>query len=73
MPGRDAIEVEGRVIEALDNGLFRVELANGHRLLGHLPGRRRELAAAIVAGDTVRMRLSHFDLSKGCIVKRKEK
>jgi translation initiation factor IF-1 len=70
MPSHLGIEVAGRVVEALGRGLFRVELANGHRLLGHVSGRQRELAAAILAGDKVTVRLSHYDLSTGCITRK---
>jgi translation initiation factor IF-1 len=67
MAGKDAIQVEGRVVEALPKCLFWVELANGHRLLAHVPGRSRRLAEGISAGDVVTVALSPFDLSKGCI------
>lgn len=68
MSNEDSIQVEGRVVEALPNSLFRVELANGHRMLAHVSGRMRLSFAHIVCGDAVTVQLSPYDLSKGCIV-----
>jgi len=65
---QDGIQVEGRIVEVLPRTLFRVELANGHRLLAHLPARSRKMAERLAVGDTVKLRLSHFDLSTGRIV-----
>ena len=48
--------------------LFTVELANGHRLLGHVPKRGREAAAKLALGDKVRLEVSPFDLSKGRVI-----
>ncbi len=39
MARKDAIEVEGTVVELLPNTMFRVELANGHRVLAHISGK----------------------------------
>jgi translation initiation factor IF-1 len=64
MARKDAIQVEGRVVEALPKRLFWVELANGHRLLAHVS---RRVARAFLAGDVVRVDVSPYDLSKGCI------
>ena len=69
MPGENAIRLEGTVIEVLREALlFRVELANGHRLLGHVSKRRQKEAAALKAGDKVSLEMSPFDFSKGRIV-----
>ena len=68
MPGDDAFQVEGVIAVALANGTYRVELANGHRLLGFVPGKRRLNSRPMVAGDKVRVRLSPFDLSVGRIL-----
>ncbi|MGD1085180.1 MAG: translation initiation factor IF-1 [Verrucomicrobiota bacterium] len=72
MAGKDGIEVEGRIVEVLPRTLFRVELANGHRLLGHVPAARRPMAQALAAGDKVRLRLSPFDLSTGRILQKEQ-
>ncbi len=69
VPGEDAIRLEGSLIEVLrESKLFRVELANGHRLLGHVSSRRQQEAAALKPGDKVILELSPFDFSKGRIV-----
>ena len=68
MPRADAIEVEGTIVEALPHGLYRVELANGHRLLGHFKGQARKNPPSLAPGRKVGLELSPFDLSKGCIV-----
>ena len=69
MPGEDAIRLEGVVVEILkESRLFRVELVNGHRLLGHVPARRQREAAALKPGDKVNLQMSPFDFSTGRIV-----
>lgn len=66
----DVITVEGGVTEVLPNNIFRVELANGHRLLAHLSGKMRLSFTKISVGDRVKMELSPFDLSKGTIIEK---
>ena len=62
-----AIEVEGIIVEVLRDKLYRVELPNGHKVLGHLAG--RDLAAApLAAGRVVALEMSPFDFSRGRIV-----
>ena len=57
MPKKDgAIEVEGTVVEPLPNAMFRVELANGHRVLAHISGKMRMHYIRILPGDRVRRR-----------------
>jgi len=68
MAGEDAFKVEGRIVEAMQNGTYRVELANGHRLLGFVSGRLRQTLRPFAPGDTVRLRLSPCDLSCGRIL-----
>jgi translation initiation factor IF-1 len=69
VPGEDAIRLKGTVIEVLKEAtLFRVELVNGHRLLGHVSPRRRAEAAELKAGHEVNLEMSAFDFSKGRIV-----
>jgi translation initiation factor IF-1 len=68
MPREDAFEVEGVVIEALSNGTWRLELSNGHRLLGFATRRIRENLDLIGPGDKVRIKLAPFDLSTGRIL-----
>jgi translation initiation factor IF-1 len=61
MPGKDAFKVEGVIVEALANGTYRAELANGHRLLAFVPGRARLKFAGLAVGDKVNLELSSFD------------
>ena len=67
MAKKDAIEVEGKVVELLPNTMFRVELANGHRVLAHVSGRMRLHFIRILPGDSVRVEMSPYDLTKGRI------
>lgn len=64
----EAIEVEGIVKEALPNTMFRVELKNGHVILGHLSGKMRKHYIRIVPGDSVKVELSPYDLNRGRII-----
>ena len=68
MPGTDAFKVEGLVVEALPNGTYRVELANGHRLLGFVAGRAKAKFAGLKSGTRVKLALSPYDLSQGRIL-----
>ena len=73
MPGENVIRLKGTVVEVLKEArLFRVELVNGHRLLGHVSKRRHEEAAELKLGDKVNLEMSPFDFSKGRIVFRTE-
>ena len=68
MPKRDAIEVEGTVVEALPDAKFRVELDGGDRVvLAYLSGKVKLNFVRIVPGDRVRVELSPYDLSQGRI------
>ena len=70
MPKEDAIEVEGTVVEPLPNAMFRVELANGHRILAHISGKMRMHFIKILPGDKVTVELSPYDLTRGRITYR---
>ena len=63
----DVIELEGKVIEALPNATFRVELENGHNILAHISGKLRMNFIRILVGDIVTVEVSPYDLSKGRI------
>ncbi len=67
MARKDAIEVEGTVVELLPNTMFRVELPNGHRVLAHISGKMRLHFIRILPGDKVMLEVSAYDLSKGRI------
>lgn len=70
MSKQDVIEVEGTVIEPLPNAMFRVELANGHKVLAHVSGKIRMNFIRILPGDRVTVELSPYDLSRGRITYR---
>jgi translation initiation factor IF-1 len=70
MTKKTAIEVEGRVVESLPNAMFRVELANGHKVLAHISGKIRVHYIKILPGDKVLVELSPYDLSRGRITYR---
>jgi len=70
MAKKDAIEVEALVKEPLPNAMFKVELANGHRVLAHVSGRMRLHFIKILPGDRVLVELSPYDLGRGRITYR---
>ncbi|MBU6213679.1 MAG: translation initiation factor IF-1 [Actinomycetales bacterium] len=71
MAKRDgAIELEGTIIEALPNAMFRVELENGHKVLAHISGKMRQHYIRILLDDRVVVELSPYDLTRGRIVYR---
>ena len=63
----DVIEMEGKVIEALPNPMFQVELPNGHRIMAHISGKMRMNFIRIYPGDKVTIELSPYDLTRGRI------
>ena len=67
MSKEDVIEVEGVVVEALPNTVFRVELENGHKVLAHISGKLRMNYIKILPGDKVKLELSPYDLTRGRI------
>jgi translation initiation factor IF-1 len=71
MPKKDgAIEIEGRVVEPLPNAMFRVELQNGHKVLAHNSGKRRQHDLPTQPEDRVVGELAPSDLTRGRIVYR---
>ena len=67
MSKSDVIEMEGKVIEALPNAMFQVELLNGHQILAHISGKMRMNFIRIYPGDKVTIELSPYDLTRGRI------
>ncbi len=67
MSKTDMIEVEGTVIEAIPNAMFKVELQNGHVILAHISGKLRMNFIRILPGDKVTVEMSPYDLTKGRI------
>jgi translation initiation factor IF-1 len=66
----EKIELEGEVTEALRGRMFRVQLDNGHEILGYLAGRLKRYRIRIMLGDRVQVELSPYDLARGRIVYR---
>ena len=70
MSKKETIEVEGIVLECLPNATFRVELANGHKVLAHISGKMRKHYIRILPADKVLVELSPYDLTRGRITYR---
>ncbi|MDO5689671.1 MAG: translation initiation factor IF-1 [Tissierellia bacterium] len=67
MSKKDVIEVEGVVVDALPNTIFKVRLVNGHEIIAHISGKLRMNYIRILPGDKVMVELSPYDLTKGRI------
>lgn len=67
MAKQDVIELEGTVLEALPNAMFKVELENGHEILAHISGKMRMHYIKILPGDKVKVEMTPYDLTKGRI------
>ena len=71
MAKEEPIVTEGRIVEALPNTQFMVELeGSGHRILAHIAGKMRKNFIRIVPGDRVTIEITPYDLTKGRIVYR---
>ena len=66
----EGITVDGTVVEALRNAMFRVELENKHVVLAHVSGKMRKFFIRILPGDKVTVELSPYDLTRGRITYR---
>ena len=67
MSKEDMIELEGVVVEAMPNSMFKVEIQGGHIILAHISGKLRMNFIRILPGDKVTVEMSPYDLSKGRI------
>ncbi len=67
MSKSDMIELEGVVVEAMPNAMFKVEIQGGHTILAHISGKLRMNYIRILPGDKVTVEMSPYDLSKGRI------
>ena len=67
MSKEDMIEVEGTVLEALPNAVFKVALPNDHMITAHISGKLRMNFIRILQGDKVTDEMSPYDLTKGRI------
>ena len=70
MTKQDVIELGGKVLEALPNAMFKVELENGHQILANISGKMRMHYIKILPGDKVTVELSVYDLNRGRITYR---
>lgn len=70
MAKKDAIRLTAKVIDALPNAMFKVELENGHQILAHVSGKMRMHFIRILPGDQVTVEMSPYDLNRGRIVLR---
>jgi len=66
----EKIELDGEVVEAFPNGLFKIQLENGHETLGYTAGKMRRFRIRVYPGDKVKIELSPYDLNRGRIVYR---
>ena len=64
MPKEETIKIRGKVIDVLPNALFKVELDNGHVMIGHISGKVRKNNIKILVNDEVDVEVSAYDLSK---------
>ena len=64
---KEVIKLAGKVVEALPNTQFRVELENGHIVIAHMSGKMRKNFIRLVPGDKVEVELTPYDLTKGRI------
>ncbi len=67
MAKEDQIQMNGTVVDTLPNTMFRVELENGHVVTAHISGKMRKNYIKILTGDSVKVELTPYDLSKGRI------
>jgi translation initiation factor IF-1 len=69
----EKLVLDGKIVEALPNTSFRVELENGHNVLAYLSGKMRKFYIRVLLGDKVRVELSPYDLDRGRIIYRYKK
>jgi translation initiation factor IF-1 len=72
MAKEEAVIVQAKVVETLPNAMFRLELDNGHKVLGYVSGKMRMHFIRILPGDTVTVELSPYDLTRGRITRREK-
>ena len=70
MVKKDTIRLQAKVIDALPNAVFRVQLENGHEIIAHVSGKMRMHFIRILSGDSVVVEMSPYDLNRGRIVLR---
>jgi len=70
MAKKDALRLQAKVLEALPNAMFKLQLEDGHQVLAHVSGKMRMNFIRILPGDTVVVELSPYDLNRGRIILR---
>ena len=70
MAKEELLEMRGKVVELLPNAMFRVELENGHPIIGHTAGKLRKNRIRVIVADDVLVELTPYDLTKGRITYR---
>lgn len=66
----EKLAVDGKIVETLPNGLFRVQIPTGHVILAHVSGKMRIRFIRLITGDRVRVEISPYDLQRGRIIYR---
>jgi translation initiation factor IF-1 len=66
----ETITLDGKIVDALPNAMFRVELENGHTVLAYLSGKMRKYYIRVLLGDRVKVEMSPYDLTRGRITYR---
>ena len=67
---KEVIKMRGKVVEALPNTQFKIELENGLSIIGHISGKMRKNYIRLVNGDSVDVEMTPYDLTKGRITYR---
>jgi len=70
VPKEEKLQLEGEVLDALPNAMFRVRLENDHEMIAHISGKMRKHYIRILPGDRVTVEISPYDLTKGRITYR---
>jgi translation initiation factor IF-1 len=70
MPKEEVLEFKGKVLELLPNLVFRIELENGHQIIAYTAGKMRRHKIRVLAGDTVTVEMTPYDLTKGRVTHR---
>lgn len=73
MAKEELLEFNGLIMELLPNAMFRVQLENGHEVLGHTSGRMRKNRIRVLVGDWVKVEMTPYDLTKGRVIHRFKK
>ena len=67
MSKADMIELEGTVVDALPNAMFKVQIDGGHVILATISGKLRMNFIRILPGDKVTVEMSPYELTRGRI------